>query len=88
MTSATDTTLTFTLPYGELQIEWRDLTPATIQKMCEFYAQTGPAGARASRYLAAAVLAKQFNLKFADDLKLAAQLDPSLQADIDLIFGK
>ena len=88
LTHATETELTFTLPYGELPATWRDLTPATLQKMGEFYAQAGKPAERARRYLDTAVFAKQFNLKFADDLKLAAQLDPTLQAEIDSLFGK
>ena len=87
LTGATDTELTFTLPYGALTILWRDLLPATIQQLGEFYAQDGKSADRARRYLATAVFAKQFNLKFADDRKLAAQLDPSLQSEIVLIFG-
>ena len=88
LTRATETELTFTVPYGELPALWRDLTPATLQKMGEFYAQTGKPADRARRYLDTAVLAKQFNLKFADDLKLALQLDPALQAEIDSGFSK
>ena len=87
LTGATDTELTFTLPYGALTILWRDLPPATIQQLCESYAQAGKPAERARRYLATAVFAKQFNLKLADYRKLAAQLDPSLQPEITLIFG-
>ena len=88
LTRATESELTFTVPYGELPAAWRDLTPATLQKMGEFYAQTGKPADRARRYLDTAVLAKQFSLKFTDDLKLAGQLDPTLQAEIDSGFGK
>jgi len=87
LTSATETELTFTLQYGALTIFWRDLPPATIQQLGEFYAQTGKPADRARRYLATAVFAKQFNLKFAEDRGLAAKLDPSLQPEISLIFG-
>ena len=87
LTGATETELTFTLQYGALTILWRDLPPATIQQLGEFYAQTGKPADRARRYLATAVFAKQFNLKFADDRSLAAKLDPSLQPEISLIFG-
>ena len=87
LTGATETDLTFTLPYGALTIGWRDLPPATIQQLGEFYAQTGKPADRARRYLATAVFARQFNLKFADDLKLATQLDPTLQSESKLIFG-
>ena len=86
LTGATETELTFTLPYGALTILWRDLPPATIQQLGESYAQTGKPADRARRYLATAVFAKQFNLKFADDRSLAAKLDPSLQPEISLIF--
>ena len=85
---ATETELTFSVPYGELAAVWRDLTPATVQKMGEFYAQTGKPADRARRYLDTAVFAKQFNLKFAEDLKQALQLDPPLQAEADLLVGK
>ena len=88
LTHATETDLTFTVPYGELPAAWHDLTPAALQKMGEFYAQTGKPTDRARRYLDTAVLAKQFNLKFADDLKLAVQFDPTLQAEIDSGFSK
>ena len=88
LTHATESELTFTVPYGELPAAWHDLTPATLQKMGEFYAQTGKSADRARRYLDTAVLAKQFGLKFAEDLKLAGQLDPTLQAEIDLGFSK
>jgi hypothetical protein len=89
---ASETELTFQLPYGEMQSDWRDFAPATWQKLGEFYAQAYAASEkpplRARRYLALAVLAKQYNLNYTSDLKQAAQLDPSLQPDIDLIFGK
>ena len=85
---ATETELTFSVPFGELTAVWRDLTPATLHKMGEFYAQTGKPADRARRYLDTAVFAKQFNLKFADDLKQALQLDPALQAEADLLVGK
>ena len=88
LTHATETDLTFTVPYGELPAAWHDLTPATLQKMGEFYAQIGKPTDRARRYLDTAILAKQFNLKFADDLKLAVQFDPTLQAEIDSGFSK
>jgi len=87
LTGATETELTFTLPYGALTVAWRDLPPATIQQLGEFYAQTGTPADRARRYLATAVFARQFSLKFAADLKLATQLDPALQPEIKLIFG-
>ena len=87
LTGATETELTFSLPYGALTINWRDLPPASIQQLGEFYAKTGKPSARARRYFATAVFAKQFNLKFADDLKLAGQLDPTLQPEIKLVFG-
>ena len=87
LTGATETELTFTLPYGALTIGWRDLPPATIQQLGEFYAPAGKPADRARRYLATAVFAKQFNLKFTDARKLAAQLDPALQPEINLIFG-
>ncbi len=92
LAKATDTELVFQLPYGEMQSEWRDFAPATMQKLGEYYAQafqaTEKPPLRARRYMALAVFAKQFNLNFATDQKMAVQLDPAMQAEIDTVFGK
>ena len=88
LTGATDAVVTNTLSSGEMLIEWRDLTPETLVKMAQSYAQPGKPAIRARRYLLVALFAKQFNLKFDDDLKLVTQLDPTLQPEVDLLFGK
>lgn len=89
---ATETEFTFVLPYGEMQAEWRDFAPATLQKLGEFYAQAFAASEkpaiRARRYVAVAVFAKYYNLNFANDLKQATQLDPAIESEIEPIFGK
>ncbi|MEI6085310.1 MAG: protein kinase [Verrucomicrobiota bacterium] len=88
---ATETQLIFELPYGEMQAEWRDLPPATVQKLGQAYAQTfatteKPA-ALARRYVAIAVFAKAYNLNNAADLAQAVKLDPSIQTEIDAVLG-
>ena len=51
LSRATDTEIACTNPYGELLISWSDLSPATIQKLGEFYAGAfAPAEARRTRH--------------------------------------
>jgi len=89
---ASETQLIFELPYGEMQAEWRDLPPATMQKLGQAYAQsfapTEKPATLARRHLTVAVFAKYFNLNNAADLAQAVKLDPAIQTEIDAMFGK
>jgi hypothetical protein len=90
---ATDTQLIFTTPYGELTSEWRNLTPAAIVKVGEFYATafaaTEKTDTRARRYLLLAVFCKQYGLDrgVTPYLNQARQLQPALPAEAEWIFG-
>jgi serine/threonine protein kinase len=93
LSRATDTEIACTNPYGELLINWSDLSPATLQKLGEFYATTfAPADKPASiarRYLTLAALAKQFGSERVPTyLKMAAQTMPAIQPEIEQAFGK
>lgn len=89
---ATDTQLVFEIPFGELLAEWRDLPPATVQKLGTAYAQNFAATEKpallARRYVALAVFAKSYNLPNAADVAAAVKLDPAIQAELNAALGQ
>ncbi len=91
---ATDSSLVFATPYGELLTDWRDLAPGTLRGLAESYATasapTEKAEAQARRYLLLAAYCKQYGLDrwAAGYSQQATKLYPALQEQVNLIFGK
>ncbi len=94
LSRATDTQLVFSTQYGELVSEWRDLAPATLQKIAEDYAtastQTDKPETIARRYLTLAAFCKQYGLDRAAGIyaQQAIKLAPALQGQLDVVFRK
>lgn len=91
---ATEGQLVFATPYGELVTDWRDLAPATLVKLAEFYATTLRPAEKPEqtgrRYLALAVFCKQYGMDRAAAAyeRQAMELMPSLRDEAEKILGK
>ena len=91
---ATDTQLVFTTPYGELVTDWRDMAPATLVKLADFYATTFAAREtvtdQARRYFLMAAFSKQYDLERQAQAcaARAVQLNPALQSQVDSLLPK
>jgi serine/threonine protein kinase len=86
---ATETQLIFELPYGEMTADWRDVTPAGLVKVAEFYAGAAvtaekPA-AQARRQLWLAVFATEFKLPAESYRKQAEKLDPAIAREFSAL---
>ena len=91
---ATETQLMFTTPYGDLVTDWRDMSPATLVKLADYYtaafSTSETAADQAHRYLLMAVFSKQYDLEKQAQAcaARAVQLNPALQPQVDSLLPK
>jgi serine/threonine protein kinase len=94
VTDATDTELIASAAYGELREQWADIKPESLVRAAEFYADATaskePTEKRAKRHFQLMVFCKQFQLDcLARQHSIEAnRLDPSLNAETTLIWGR
>lgn len=94
LSRATDTQLVFATQFGDILTDWRDLAPAMLMKLAEFYAAgfsaTEKPDVQARRYLRLAAFAKASGMDAAVPIytRKAITLSPDIQKEAESIFGK
>ena len=88
---ATDREIVCSTPYGEIVSDWRDLAPAALIKLADFYATANAAtdtpAARGQRFLRLAIFCRQYGQESPaiDYAQRAVEQQPSLQPEVDSI---